>query len=105
VLVEAGRDAAARAAAEVLAAAEIPIERIRRGQGERVDVRPFVEAADLLDGLPDERLAGALEGRAAIRLVLLAPGSGGARPAEVLTPFLGDAVGDAAIVRLRWLLR
>ena len=94
-----------RAVAELLAAESILVERSRKGHTERVEVRPFVAAAEVMRSWPDDPAISAAPGRIPLRIVLYALASGGARPAEVIAPFLGDAIGTAESTRLKWILR
>jgi radical SAM family uncharacterized protein/radical SAM-linked protein len=105
LLVDAPREEVARAVAGILAAGEIVVERVRKGRGEKADVRPFVADASVLEDPPADPAFDDDPRLARIRLVLHAVASGGARPQEVLAPFLGAAAIEAArITRLRWIL-
>jgi len=103
--VEVDRERAERAVAELLAAETIFVERSRKGRAERVDVRPFVVSAEVMRSWPADPAIFAAPGAIPVRIILHALASGGARPAEVLTPFLGTAVETAEITRLKWVLR
>jgi radical SAM-linked protein len=105
VLVAIERERAERAVAELLAAQAIVVERTRKGSAERVDVRPFVADAGVLASPPSDRAFDPCERRTAIRIVLHAVVSGGARPMEALAPFLGAAAEGAEVTRLGWVLR
>jgi radical SAM family uncharacterized protein/radical SAM-linked protein len=105
VAVETDRRSAERAIAELLAAETIFVERNRKGGAVSVDVRPFVAGAEVLSSWPSDPAITIQEGRVPVLVVLHAVVSGGARPADVLGPFLGTAIEGAEITRLRWVLR
>jgi radical SAM-linked protein len=105
VAVETDRLSAERAVQEILAAESILVERTRKGHTERVDVRPFVVGVEVLPSWPDDPAILEATGRVPMRVVLHALVSGGARPADVLAPFLGPAIEGAEITRLKWVLR
>ena len=105
VLVDAIRSDVEAAVEKILASGSIEIERIRKGKTKKIDVRPFVRSARVLDRIPPDLRLGATGDRVAVEIILEVPGSGGARPAEVLRPFLQDAVETAWIIRTGWILK
>jgi radical SAM family uncharacterized protein/radical SAM-linked protein len=105
VAVEIDRGLAERAVADLLTATEVVIGRSRKGRDERVDVRPFVESAEVLAAWPADPAIAVDPARVPVRIVLRALASGGARPAEALAPFLGETAATAQVTRLRWILR
>jgi len=105
VAVEIERRRAERAIADLLAAETIFVRRSRKGRAERVDVRPFVEGAEVLQSWPQDPAIAVSPGKIPLRIAMRAVASGGARPAEALAPFVGEVIDGAEITRLRWVLR
>ncbi|MCK9461097.1 MAG: TIGR03960 family B12-binding radical SAM protein [Proteobacteria bacterium] len=105
VAVEVERAVAESAVAGMLAAETIFVERCRKGESLRVDVRQFVASAEVMPSWPSDPAIEPDPARTPLRIVLHAVTSGGARPAELLAPFLGEAMETAEITRLGWILR
>jgi radical SAM-linked protein len=103
-LVRGDRARIAAALDELLAAPTLIVERERKGRRRELDIRPYLRAAELLPARPAGLRLPRADDRAPISLVLELPGSGGARPSELLRCALGDAAADAWIVRTQLLL-
>ncbi len=104
VLVDAIRSDVEAAVEKILASDSIEIERTRKNRTKKIDVLPFVRDARVLERIPSDLRLGTTGDRVAVEIILEVPGSGGARPTEVLRPFLQDAVETAWIVRTGWIL-
>ena len=104
VLVDAIRSDVEAAVEKVLSSDSIEIERTRKDKTKKIDVRPFVRSARVLDRIPPDLRLGPTGERVAVEIIIEVPGSGGARPTEVLRPFLPNAVETAWIVRTGWIL-
>jgi len=104
-LVRAGRAAIERGIERLLAAETLEVERTRRGETTRVDVRRHVIEARVLDAQPPDLRVPSAPDRVPVALVLAVPPSGGTRPGEVLQACLGVADLDLWTVRTRVRLR
>ena len=105
VLLDAIRSDVEAAVEKIIASDSIEIERTRKNKTKKIDVRPFVRDARVLDRIPPDLRLGPTGERVAVEIILEVPGSGGARPAEVLQPFLQNAIETAWIVRTGWILK
>jgi radical SAM-linked protein len=102
-LIDAARADVAKAVSGLLLAEALEVERTRKGVPVTFDARPYLLEAEVLDG-PWDGPGGMGAGRVAVRLVILVPPSGGARPIDLLRPVLGEAAEGAWLIRTRWLL-
>jgi radical SAM-linked protein len=99
-LVAADAGAARAAVAGLLGAERFEVEHLRKGQASRVDVRPVVLEAAVLDSPPPDLPVPDPGGRIALSFALKFLPSGGARPSELIRALCGE---DAA--RDPWILR
>jgi len=103
-LIDAARAEAAEAVSGLLGAEALEVERTRKGMPVTFDARPYLLEAEVLDGPWGGPGGGTGAGRVAVRLVILVPPSGGARPIDLLRPVLGEAAEGAWLIRTKWLL-
>jgi radical SAM family uncharacterized protein/radical SAM-linked protein len=104
-LVEADAGAAREAVAALLAAGRFEIDHVRKGRASRVDVRPVVLDAGVLDAPPAGLPIPDPAGRIALAFCLKFLSSGGARPSELLRALCGeDAARDPWILRTKVVL-
>jgi radical SAM family uncharacterized protein/radical SAM-linked protein len=102
-LITADRARVAAGIERLLEAEEHVVVRARKGRPREVEIRPFLVDAELVDAQPEDWRLPRAVGRTPLRFELAIPGSGGARPAEILEAVLGAAPKDPWIVRLRFL--
>ncbi|MCP4676525.1 MAG: TIGR03960 family B12-binding radical SAM protein [Deltaproteobacteria bacterium] len=88
----------------LLAASSYTVIRTRKGKTKEVDIRPFLLEAVVLDAQPTNLRLPPAPDRVPFAFTLALPGSGGARPGEILTAVLGCAPQDPWIVRTRVVL-
>ncbi len=88
----------------LLAASSYMVTRTRKGKTKEVDIRPYlIEAAVLESQATSLRLPPARD-RVPVAFNLALPGSGGARPGEILAAILGRTPRDPWVVRTRVVL-
>ncbi|MBW2275990.1 MAG: TIGR03960 family B12-binding radical SAM protein [Deltaproteobacteria bacterium] len=104
-LVRAERGAVETGLARLLGAERFEVTRTRKGKTKRVDVRPLVIEARVLDEQPTDLRVPPAPDRVPIAFKLEVPGSGGTRPSELLEACLGDPALDLWVVRTRVLLK
>ncbi|MCP4606175.1 MAG: TIGR03960 family B12-binding radical SAM protein [Proteobacteria bacterium] len=103
-LVEEDAVEAMRGVESLISAQSIQVVRTRKGKTKQVDIRPFLIDAAVLDTQPPELRLPETRDRVPIAFSLNLPGSGGARPTEILETILGHSPSDPWIVRTRIIL-
>jgi radical SAM family uncharacterized protein/radical SAM-linked protein len=93
------------AVAYLLGAERFEITRVRKGRTRRIDVRPLVLGARVLDEQPAGLRIPPAPGRVAVAFDLSVPPSGGTRPQELLEAALGVSDLDLWCVRTRLVLK
>jgi radical SAM family uncharacterized protein/radical SAM-linked protein len=89
---------------KLLASKTVEVERTRKGRTKTVDIRPFIIEAKVLKTAPDGLPFSVGAKRIAIGFTLAIPGSGGARPQEVLEAVCSAPAQDSILVRSRIIL-
>ncbi len=83
----------------------LEVDRVRKGQTKRVEIRQYVMEANVLSDIPDGLPLPSPGDRTAVSMTLALHGSGGTRPAEILQailPEMPDINDDLWIVRTEW---
>lgn len=75
------------------------VERVRKGPKKRVDLRPFIVDMDVIRVSGEELMLPEVSDRTPLAFTLAIPGSGGARPAEIIEAVCGARVDTAWTVR------
>ncbi len=88
----------------LLDASSFLVTRTRKGKTKEVDIRPYLLGASVLDMRPPDLQFLPSSDRVCVAFSLAIPGSGGARPAEIVDAILGGPSKDAWIVRKQIIL-